>query len=62
MIRLSDVPDSSISDHDLAEMAKWADKQKHLAFRDPQVANCFAMIREAADKLLRARALSPRKE
>lgn len=60
-IRLSDIPEQAISDHDLAELAKWANKQKHLAFRDPQIAKSFAMIREAADTMLRERALQPRK-
>lgn len=60
-IILSDVPTQAISDHDLAELAKWASKQKHLAFREPQIAKSFAMIREAADTLLRERALQKEK-
>lgn len=62
MIKLSDVPENAISDQDLARLAEWANKQKHLSFREPQIAKCFAMIREGADTLLRQRALEPRKE
>lgn len=62
VINLSDVPETSISDRDLAALAEWANKQKHLAFREPQIAKSFAMIREGADTILRARALRSSKE
>jgi hypothetical protein len=60
IIQLSDTPDKAITDHDLAELAEWASKMKHLSFREPQVAKSYAMIREAADTILRARALGAR--
>ena len=54
-IVLNDDPGRCISDHDLAVLSEWANKQKHLTqaseFKKP-----FAMIREACDLMLRYRA------
>ncbi len=56
-IELDDQPGRAISDHDLAALASWANKQKHLS-QHPNFRKSFAMIREGADTLLRGRALA----
>lgn len=54
-ITLHDEPARCISDSDLAVLADWASKQRHLS-PDSGFRRCFAMIREGADTLLRRRA------
>ena len=55
IITLNDEPGRCISDHDLAVLADWANKQRHLT-PNVEFKQSFSMLREGADLLLRKRA------